>query len=631
MTLQPGTLTFCRNIIYQLIFIYILFTLPHFSYAAPSMPSVSNDQHALVIGISNYEQWPVLPNAIINSREIAWLLEKNGFTVTMLSDPDAEQLKIDFESLIKRVENSPKKSILVYYSGQGESTQKDKGQTIGWLIPKDCPRRQEDPDGFTKKALSTLQLAQYSSQIKARQVLMIFDSSFSADAFKVKKPSLRLPGATTNLPIRQYIIAGGQHEPIPDRSLFADHLIRGLLGEADAIKDDYITGSELSVYLSQELSRSSDSNRHLQYAVDQDKRFSKGDFVLETLQRPKETGRLYIDAIPEKASIRILNIKPKFKQGMDLSPGKYQISVSAQGFRTGIKWVSLDKGRSLTVQMTLAAISPERKNSLGMSFQWIDSGTFYMGKGISDKIYVDNEIPHTVRLTRGFYIQTTEVTVSQFSQFIKETGYRTDSEKSGCYIFTKQNQWINEKDVSWRKPPWKNIGLKKNGRLPATCVSWNDAQAFTKWLSNKEKKIYKLPTEAQWEFACRAGTKTHFTYGHCLTSYQANFAGTDQYFRKCSDRSATTPDTPAPVGNFEPNAWHLFDMHGNVAEWCRDWYGSYPDKMVRDFLGPRDGVEKVIRGGHFLNRANECRAARRQSFEPDQASSAVGFRVIMTP
>lgn len=621
---------FTSNLLRSLIIIIVLSISAQNTQAAPSLPTVIKEQYALIIGISNYDKWPHLPNAVINARKMACLLENNGFNVTLLSDPDADTLKKAIQEISLLMGQNPDSSMFLYYSGQGESTQNTKGEWVGWIIPSNCPRWQEDPDGFTRKAISTKQLSEESIKIKSRQVLMVFDTSFSADAFRIKKPSLRLPGATTNLPIRQYIVAGRQHEPIPDKSLFAQYLFNALLGEADSIKDDYITGSELSVYLSVELSRKDKGNRHLQYAVHGDPAFGKGDFVLEVLHPSRKSGCLYVDVQPKTADIRILNIRPKFKQGMKLETGKYHISVSAAGCRTHTKWITLKGGEPLSVKMTLEATVPEKVNSIGMQFKWIDAASFYMGQKTSSNYFVDNESQHTVRLTQGFYIQIKEVTNDQFAQFINDTKYRTDAEKSGCWVYDHQ-RWRKQKGVTWQTPSWKKKAPNTFVNMPVTCVSWNDAKRFTHWLAQKEKINYALPSEAQWEFACRADTKTPFAFGNCLTTKQSHHMGGDSFFKKCSVKTDTRHDSPLPVGSLSPNAWQLHDMHGNVSEWCRDWYGPYPDKKVKDPLGPSQGVEKVIRGGHFLNMANECRSSRRQSFPPHEAASVIGFRTIIVP
>jgi formylglycine-generating enzyme required for sulfatase activity len=618
----------------SLVFIAVLQQSPPLTWAESAAIVAPQDKYALVLGVGHYEHWPVLPNAVTDAREIAFLLEHGGFKVTLLTDPTANQLKSAITTLTQEIGQGPDRSILFYYAGQGESHPmaggQNAGHNIGWLIPRDCPRHEENPEEFAQKAVSTVQLREFSKQMNARQILMLMDTSLSADGFTIGKPALKLPGATTAQPVRQYLFAGGAHEPIPDRSTFAEYLIKGLTGEADAVKDDRITASELAVYLSQQMMRGA-SGQHLQYALHPDDALAKGDFILDRFQRPAQKSRLYVDTQPEGAEVRLMNVRQKFTQGVDLPPGKYQVAALAQGYRTQTKWVTLTAGRTFGLTLALEAATPKIVNALGMEMRWINAGSFYMGKAVNPEYFVDNEIPHTVTLSQGFYIQTTELTVHQFERFVAATHYQTDAERSGCWVVSADGPWRQQKESNWRQPPYLVKQKSTLAQMPVTCVSYNDAEAFTRWLSKKEGKPYRLPTEAQWEFACRAGTKSAFAYGECLTPKHANHAGAGPFFPKCAALNPAHPLAPMAAGQLKSNPWGLYDMHANVAEWCLDWYGAYPDAQVRDPQGPPAGVERVFRGGHFLNLANECRSARRQSFAPDQAASVIGFRVVMLP
>ena len=582
------------------------------------------------MGVSRYEQWPVLPHAVSNARQMAFLLEHAGFKVTLLIDPAADQLKHAISVFMHETGRTTERSLLFYYAGQGETRQMPKGQNVGWIIARDCPRREDAPEDFEQKAISIYQLSDFSKQVNARQFLMLLDTSLSLDVLTISKPALKISTISTNQPIRQFIAAGGANEPIPDRSIFSDYLIKGLAGAADAIKDDHIAASELAVYLSQQMARGGDG-QHLQYALHPDADLAKGDFILDPLQIPKDCGRLYVDTLPANATVRLLNSRQKFQQGIDLAPGKYQIAISAEGFRSQTKGVILTAGSSSSTEIALDAATPKLVNSLDMELRWVDAGSFYMGKAVNTDYFVDNEIPHTVQLTQGFYAQTTELTVGQFERFVEATKHQTDAERSGCWIHSEDGQWRREPNRNWRQASFSAKEKTTAGSMPITCVSWNDAEAFVRWLSKKEGRIYRLPTEAQWEYACRAGTKTSFAFGECLTPKHVNHAGAGPFFPKCAALNPPHPLAPIPVGQLKSNAWGFYDMHGNVAEWCLDWYGPYQDNIVRDPLGPQAGVEKVFRGGHYLNLANECRSARRQSFPPDQASAGIGFRVIMLP
>jgi len=172
----------------------------------------------------------------------------------------------------------------------------------------------------------------------------------------------------------------------------------------------------------------------------------------------------------------------------------------------------------------------------------------------------------------------------------------------------------------------KNPSSFKGNTLPVEQVSWEDAVAFCKALSRKTGKAVRLPTEAEWEYACRAGTTTPFHTGATISTDEANYDGDYTTYgrgHKGVDRQKTLP-----VGSFAPNAFGLYDMHGNVWEWCDDWYGSYASAKVVDPPGPTSGAGRVLRGGSWYDDPLVCRSAYRLR-DPGIRASGVGFRVAL--
>ena len=163
----------------------------------------------------------------------------------------------------------------------------------------------------------------------------------------------------------------------------------------------------------------------------------------------------------------------------------------------------------------------------------------------------------------------------------------------------------------------ENRSAEKGAKLPITMVSWEDCQEFIKKLNAKTSGGYRLPTEAEWEYACRAGTTTAYSYGDKMTSKDANLD--DLKIKK-----------PVIVGSYRPNAFGLYDMHGNVWEWCEDWYAKYSDGAVMDPKGPMTGKGRVLRGGSFHNGGNEARSPFRGHFEPPSRTDHLGFRLART-
>ena len=225
-------------------------------------------------------------------------------------------------------------------------------------------------------------------------------------------------------------------------------------------------------------------------------------------------------------------------------------------------------------------------NSIGIKLIQIPKGKFLMGSPETEEMRGEDEILHEVTISRNFYMGATEVTQAQ-----------------------------------WQKVMGINPSKFQGDQLPVEKVSWKGAVEFCNRLSDlpEEKKAgrkYRLPTEAEWEYACRAGTTTLFHFGSELElNGQANMKNTKG---------------PNPVGKYPANAWGLYDMHGNVFEWCSDWYGEYDEYSVTDPSGLATGLERVKRGGCFGIRAERARSASRVSDVPSSRRDNTGFRVALS-
>jgi formylglycine-generating enzyme required for sulfatase activity len=376
-------------------------------------------------------------------------------------------------------------------------------------------------------------------------------------------------------------------------------------------------------------------------------------------------GRLWLDTQPQKARVKFPNLEVEFAQGMALEPGRYELEVSANGYETTREKVELHAGEDRHISLKLFRIdsakpqkhktseqvrkrrtlligiatvvlvilivglgilirksplnlsSQEREqkkvlsqegsrsvakaaktitNGLGMKFVLIPAGTFMMGSakdpeemakryGAQPDWYRPEHPQHQVTISRPFYLQTTEVT---------------------------QGQW--QKVMGYNPSNFEQCGKD----CPVENVSWSDAQEFIAKLNRMEKTDkYRLPTEAQWEYACRAGS----THAWCFGDDEANL-GEYAWYAKNSQVQTH------PVAQKKPNDWGLYDMHGNLWEWCQDWYGEYPAAPITDPEGPSSGIRRVLRGGSWNAYAGCTRSAYRGfSYFPDLRNHNIGFRV----
>ena len=270
----------------------------------------------------------------------------------------------------------------------------------------------------------------------------------------------------------------------------------------------------------------------------------------------------------------------------------------------------------------------------------IPAGSFEMGSPDSEAGRSGDEGPqHRVSIGKPFALGKTEVTVGEFRRFVRDTGYRTDAEKNsggqqGCFTRDKSdNKWAFRAGRYWDKP-----GLEQTDRQPVTCVSWTDAHEYVDWLSKKAGQTYRLPSEAEWEYAARAGTNTSRYWGDnpdqaCAYANVADLSkgpignGWDN-MHQCNDGYWFT----APVGHYRPNAFGLYDMLGNSWEWVEDCasggYSGAPSDGSAGTSG--DCSMRVLRGGSWNNDPQGVRSARRYRDAAGRRGGNFGFRLART-
>ncbi len=303
--------------------------------------------------------------------------------------------------------------------------------------------------------------------------------------------------------------------------------------------------------------------------------------------------------------------------------------------RTGILYVpTLFTHRVAAYQLRRASADllpgqPYTVPDLGLNLAWIKPGEFTMGSPADEPSREPDEQLHPVKITQGFWLGTDEVTVAQWSAYVAATGYKTEAERGDGLTQIVRGQWKRKADSSWKNP-----GYAQTENYPVVGITWREATTFCEWLTERERAAgripathrYTLPTEAEWEYACRAGSNAPYIG-------EGKFLSDDIWLRYGDGLGGILSESNAhPVGEKRVNPWGLYDIHGNVFEWCRDWFANYATDpaTATDPTGPATGTQKVCRGGSWYSTSPFVRSAFRGRENPETRSNNLGFRVSLS-
>ncbi len=574
--------------------------------------------YALVIGVSDYAQWPKLPGVKNDIEAVARALERHGFLVTKVENPDSAQLDKVFRSFIDTYGLGVENRLLFYFAGHGHTVRQSYGEEMGYIVPADAPLPARDPAGFRSKAMDMQQMELYARRIQSKHALFLFDSCFSGAIFA---PSRAVPdsiGYKTARPVRQFITSGSADEQVPDESIFRRQLVEALDGEADANHDGYVTGTELGEFLQDKVINYSRNAQHPQYGKIRNPHLDKGDFVfaLPKAPRPAPTPRPApgLLASPGRAgdgAADAAGVEIAFWESVKSSSDPEDFQAYLTKYPAG-QFASLARRRLASLKSAPAARPAPPKpgavirNRLGIELVYVPPGSFMRG---SENGAADERPVRRVTIREGFYMGKYEVTQAQWEAQFGDNPSRF----KGC------------------------------ADCPVDSVTWADAMKFVAALNGQNDGfVYRLPTEAEWEYACRAGTTDDWAGDPDAMGWYANNSGRERlnaaelwrtdkanYDRRLTANGNRTH----PAGRKLPNAFGLYDMHGNVAEWCQDWYhdgyAAAPDDGSA-WLSTRPGQRelRVLRGGSWDNLAFYMRSARRDADEPGIRGSIIGFRVV---
>jgi formylglycine-generating enzyme required for sulfatase activity len=294
---------------------------------------------------------------------------------------------------------------------------------------------------------------------------------------------------------------------------------------------------------------------------------------------------------------------------------------------------------TLPIEGMARSLSLDLDGRLAINAVLIPGGDFRMGPSGWESRRWEDELPQRwIFITKPFYLAPHPVTRGQFAAFVKDSGYATEAEQEGWSLIWNAGRWQRTEGASWKKP-----GFEQEDDHPVVCVSWNDAMEFCRWLGRKTGRAVRLPTESQWEYACRAGAGSIWPWGDDPEGGKGWCNAADASAKRQWAQARTTfgwDDGHAftsPVGKFKANAFGLFDMLGNAWEWTADWFdksylweapGHWKPSRV-DPTGPDSGTYRVTRGGSWQGGAEQCRPAARRPQMPSQRLNTLGFRVAV--
>ncbi|MBF0555184.1 MAG: SUMF1/EgtB/PvdO family nonheme iron enzyme [Nitrospirae bacterium] len=614
------------------------------------MEGLYKESYALVIGVSEYTAAgvPSLPGVREDVQEVSNVLKLHGFKVQELLNPDRKALEKAFTDFIHTYGlEEPQNRLLIYFAGHGHTETQSWGGEMGYILPSDVPNPYRDRKGFLKKAMDMQMIEVYAKRIQSKHALFMFDSCFSGDLFDLtltRSISASISDKTTQ-PVRQFITSGRAKEKVPDKSIFREIFVSALKGEFRTNQEGYLTATELGELLSIKVTNYSNNTQHPQIGKIRDRNLDKGDFVFVLSGDKENVGKPEIDKAKDELSKKAQEVEENRKK-LEEERELFEIDKKKKDLDEENKKIEEERKRLKLENERLAMASRPGEEMLsgkgssyiedkvtGMEFVFVKGGCYQMGDMFGDGY--ENEKPVHEVCVDDFYLGKYEVTNAQFKKFADDTGYRTEAEKENKGFGISgdgKNDWGWKAGLNWMYPIYPSDDISSKMSHPVVQVSWNDAKEFIIWLNKKTGGKYKLPTEAEWEYACRNGGKQHkYSWGNGSPS--GNIA--DEAFKRkypnakvwagYDDGYAYT----APVGSYRASELGLYDMTGNVWEWVEDIYAKDAySKHQRDnpiYTGPGEG--RVIRGGSWLSDPRDVRYSFRHDGAPSYRDYNLGFRL----
>ena len=610
-----------------LILPFLLFTAHATREETPSTFRSGKD-FALFFAVSNYDQWDKLQNPVKDAEAIAGDLNKYyAFDTMVVRNPTYDKV-IEVLNRYTARTYADDGQLFVFFTGHGYLNSVKEG----FFVPKDGQKN----DPSQRSYLAHNRVAYLINNIPCKHILLGIDACYSGSFMRTiqqKGDIGKRPGETDAAIKERFIqdmlqyksrlvITSGGEEPTNDKSQFARQILAALRsrGGNGGILDFYGLVSYLqSARPTPRFGEFGDSDPGGQFlfvneAAAQENKSpaisdSDGDGIPDASDAcPQEFGTVNARGCPDADDDGVPDQSDRCKYVAGLARWQGCPDTDGDGVPDHEDKCPSEKG-----EVALEGC-PRADNMI-----LVRGGTFQMGSNDGE----DDEKPvHSVTVS-DFYLGKYEVTAAEFKAFVDATGYQTDADKGGnSWVYTET--WKQQSGVNWKYETRGNLRPSSEYNHPVIHVSWNDATAYCEWLSKKSGLKYRLPTEAEWEYAAGGGstgrTKWSGTSNENDLINYANNAGNKDGF-------ATT----APVGSLQANTLGLHDMSGNVYEWCSDWKDTYPSSAQTNPVGPSSGFNSVIRGGSWNGDPQLCRVANRYTGTPVSRNVSVGFRLARTP
>ena len=564
--------------------------------------------YALIIGVSEYSNgWSQLPGVKDEVKTVKTALEKNGFKVEVVMDPDKSELDKAFTDFISKNGQVVDNRLLFYFAGHGYTVKTNYGEELGYIVPVDAPNPNYDLAKFQSQSMEMAQVEIYARRLQAKHAIFLFDACFSGSLFTSTRAVPAIINYKTTLPVRQFITSGSAEEMVPDKSVFGEQFVRAIGGEADGDKDGYVTGSELGDFLQSSVVNYSKNSQHPQYGKIRSPNLDKGDFVFPipsgsissrgaTTTKPELADRETAVSQPVKTAENPVATPITNQAEKPVSPTPPATKSSKKKGKE--KPQKTEAPPPVIVAAEPLSNDPVSVNDDFLPLVYVQGGTFNMGeKATGPPSPGGFPRPGAPRLGSAAMVSEHPVTLKSF--YI------------GKFEVT-QKQW---RAITGSNPS----GFQNCDDCPVERVSWEEVQSFLNALNQKTGKKYRLPTEAEWEYAAQGGNKTmNWPYAG-----GKDVNATGWYVMNAKK-------TTHPVGQKQPNELGIYDMSGNVLEWCSDWFNPkyYQVSPTSDPTGPIQGELRVARGGSWMNKPGTLKVTFRRGIKPNATYSDVGFRIV---